>query len=150
MVLALILLAWHAYQGSRSAARPTLLQRSNPSPEPSPTEEDKPLSATYQGPSDGPSAAPKKLLGSKVPGSGKISSSGEKVDLNRASQADLQRLPGIGPALAQRILDRRDQLGNFQDVDQLRLVSGIGQKTLEKLRPYVTAGEASRSPLGGE
>jgi competence protein ComEA len=52
----------------------------------------------------------------------------------------LQKLPGIGPRLAQRILDERAK-SVFKSVDDLRRVSGIGPKTLEKLRAYVTVGE---------
>ena len=59
------------------------------------------------------------------------------VDVNRAAAEELQKLPGIGPKLAQRILDERTR-GRFRSVDDLRRVAGIGAKTLEHLRPYVT------------
>jgi competence protein ComEA len=59
------------------------------------------------------------------------------VDVNRATAEELQKLPGIGPKLAQRILDERGR-GRFKSVDDLRRVGGIGVKTLERLRPYVT------------
>lgn len=59
------------------------------------------------------------------------------IDINRASQTELQQLPGIGPKLSQRILDARQQRA-FAKVDDLRRVPGIGVKTLEKLRPFVT------------
>jgi competence protein ComEA len=66
------------------------------------------------------------------------------IDINRASAEELQRLPGIGPKLSQRIVDER-QKGRFKSVDDLRRVSGIGAKLLERLRPYVTVGtEAER------
>jgi len=58
------------------------------------------------------------------------------VDVNGASAADLQKLPGIGPVLAQRIIDERGKRP-FQTADDLRRVPGIGPKTLERLRPYV-------------
>jgi competence ComEA-like helix-hairpin-helix protein len=61
----------------------------------------------------------------------------EPIDINRASAADLQRLPGIGSKMSQRILDER-QKKPFKTVEELRRVSGIGPKTLEKLRRYVT------------
>lgn len=60
----------------------------------------------------------------------------QPLDLNRATLAELQRLPGIGPKLSQRILDARARK-LFQSVDDLRRVSGIGPKTLERLRPHV-------------
>jgi competence protein ComEA len=62
------------------------------------------------------------------------------VDINRATQAELRQLPGIGPVLSQRIIEVRAQKP-FSKVDDLRRVSGIGPKTLEKLRPLVTVGE---------
>ena len=61
----------------------------------------------------------------------------EPLDLNRASPEELQRLPGIGPKLAQRIVEARAK-APFKSVDELRRVGGIGPKTLEKLRPLVT------------
>lgn len=66
------------------------------------------------------------------------------LDVNQATQEELQRLPGIGPKMAQRILDERTK-APFKSVDDLRRVSGIGVKTLEKLRPHVRVGEASPS-----
>jgi competence protein ComEA len=59
------------------------------------------------------------------------------ININRANQTDLQKLPGIGPKLSQRILDERAR-ASFKSIDELRRVSGIGPKTLEKLRPHVT------------
>jgi competence protein ComEA len=63
----------------------------------------------------------------------------EAIDVNRAPANELQRLPGIGPKMAQRIIDERTK-APFKSVDDLRRVSGIGAKTLEKLRPHVTTG----------
>jgi len=62
----------------------------------------------------------------------------EPIDLNRATAAELQLLPGIGPAMAERILQYRKQLHGFRSVDDLDGVRGIGPKTLEKIRPFVT------------
>ena len=60
------------------------------------------------------------------------------IDLNRASAADLQRLPGIGPVIAARIVEARRK-APFQKVDDLHgRVPGIGPKKLELLRPYAT------------
>lgn len=63
---------------------------------------------------------------------------GGAVDLNLADDAALQTLPGVGPATAAAILDWREQNGAFRSVDDLLGVPGIGEKTLEKLRPQVT------------
>ena len=59
------------------------------------------------------------------------------VDLNTATLAALDTLPGVGPVLAQRILDWRAQHGRFTSVDELGEVSGIGDKLLEQIRPKV-------------
>lgn len=58
----------------------------------------------------------------------------EKVHLNRASLADLQRISGIGAKRAQDIIDVRESLGGFKSLEDLRKVPGIGAKTLEKLK----------------
>lgn len=61
----------------------------------------------------------------------------DRVDLNRADEADLVTLPGIGPALAGRILAERERRGRFRSVDELLEVRGIGPATLERLRDRV-------------
>jgi competence protein ComEA len=66
------------------------------------------------------------------------------IDLNMASAADLQRLPGIGPTLAQRIIGER-QRRPFQSVDDLDRVTGIGMKTIEKLRRFAAVGNSQIS-----
>ncbi|MFC6239067.1 helix-hairpin-helix domain-containing protein [Longivirga aurantiaca] len=60
------------------------------------------------------------------------------VNLNTATIDDLDTLPGVGPVMAGRILDWRTQHGRFASVDQLREVSGIGERTFERLSPLVT------------
>ena len=60
------------------------------------------------------------------------------VNINTATQAQLEELPGVGPVTALAILTWRDENGSFSSVDELLEVSGIGDATLEDLRPYVT------------
>ena len=64
----------------------------------------------------------------------------ERLDLNTASVEDLQRLEGIGPALAEAIVRDREENGSFQSVDDLIRVSGIGEKRLEAIRDHVEVG----------
>jgi len=60
------------------------------------------------------------------------------VDLNTATAAQLDALPGVGPALAQHIIDWRTAHGRFDTIDQLRQVNGIGQAKFADLKPLVT------------
>lgn len=62
------------------------------------------------------------------------------VNLNAASLADLDGLPGIGPVLAQRILDHRTVVGPFRTIDELADVQGISPRMVDDLRALVTAG----------
>jgi competence protein ComEA len=64
-------------------------------------------------------------------------SSGE-IDLNRATPDELTRLPGVGPALARRIVDARASDGPFTQIDELGRVRGISARTIDKLRAFVT------------
>ena len=75
--------------------------------------------------------------GSAGTGAGGASAAVALVDLNTATLAALDTLPGVGPVLAQRILDWRAQHGRFASVDELGEVSGIGDKLLEQIRPKV-------------
>ncbi|TDD65846.1 helix-hairpin-helix domain-containing protein, partial [Jiangella aurantiaca] len=60
------------------------------------------------------------------------------IDLNTATAAELESLPGIGPALAGRILEWRAQNGRFTTIDELREVAGIGEQRFAQLEPLVT------------
>src|ERR1700733_8489271 len=65
------------------------------------------------------------------------------IDINSASSAQLQEVPGIGPATADKILQMRKSYGTFKSVDDLLSVRGIGPKRLEKMRKYLVAGHAA-------
>lgn len=65
------------------------------------------------------------------------------IDLNTATAEQLESIKGVGPVTAKRILDHRSNVGRYSSVDDLLDVTGIGSKTLEKIRPYVTVGASS-------
>lgn len=68
---------------------------------------------------------------------GAAGSAGGKISLNRATQAELESLPGVGPVMAGRIIAWREQSGPFVAVEQLQEVSGIGAKVYAQLAPLV-------------
>ena len=70
--------------------------------------------------------------------------SAERVDLNAATAAERERLPRIGPALAQRIVAYREEHGPFRDVDALDAVSGIGPAIVTAVRDHVTISPLTR------
>lgn len=65
----------------------------------------------------------------------------QPVDINTATAEELQELMGVGPVLAQAIVDYRAEHGPFASVDELLEVSGIGEAKLEGIRGDVTVGE---------
>ena len=60
------------------------------------------------------------------------------LNINTASAEELETLSGIGPQMAQRIIQYREEHGNFTSVDALTKVKGLGEKTLEKLKPFIS------------
>ena len=65
------------------------------------------------------------------------------VNINTASSDELQQVPGIGPATAEKILQMRKSYGAFKSVDDLLSIRGIGKKRLEKMRKYLTVSKAA-------
>jgi competence protein ComEA len=65
---------------------------------------------------------------------------GQPLDLNRAALGDLLLLPGVGPKLAERILEERARRAGFESVEQLSAVKGVGPKKLAQLRSLVAVG----------
>ncbi len=82
-------------------------------------------------------APPPPPPGSASGGAGTAGAGGAPVDLNRATLAELDTLPGVGPATATAIITWRDENGRFRRVDDLLEVPGIGPARLERLRPLV-------------
>ena len=61
-----------------------------------------------------------------------------KVNINTADETELSTLPGVGPSKAQAIISYRDENGSFQTIEDLKNVSGIGDKTFEKLKEFIS------------
>ena len=66
------------------------------------------------------------------------SSGSELVNINTADETELQKLYRVGPAIAKRIVEYREQNGKFQTVEDIKKVRGIGQKTFEKMKDKIT------------
>ena len=64
---------------------------------------------------------------------------GSLININKASLEELQELPGIGPSKAAAIIAKREELGSFGSIDDLKLVTGIGDKTFEKLKDLIAS-----------
>ncbi len=96
-------------------------------------------------PADGDDGLPAGVMGSEpsphtgesADGASSASSGSARVDINTASQVELETIPRIGPVTAQAIIAWRQENGAFTSVDQLIEVNGIGPKTLDQLRDYV-------------
>jgi len=79
-----------------------------------------------------------KLKVKSVDGSKQILGSiNQMVNINKATVAELDRLPGVGPAIAQRIIDYRQEKGGFVSVEEIKLVSGIGDKMFENIKDLI-------------
>jgi comEA protein len=65
------------------------------------------------------------------------------VNINLAAAAELQKVPGIGPSTAEKILEMRKSYGPFKSVGDLQAIRGIGKKRLDKMRKYLTVGTAA-------
>src|SRR5882757_1060981 len=65
------------------------------------------------------------------------------ININTANSEELQQVPGIGPATADKILQMRKSYGAFKSVDDLLSIRGIGKKRLEKMRRYLTVSKST-------
>jgi competence protein ComEA len=70
------------------------------------------------------------------------------VNINAATSEELQQVPGIGPATAEKILQMRKSYGAFKSVDDLLAIRGLGPKRLEKMRKYLTVGKPPAAKSG--
>jgi len=70
------------------------------------------------------------------------------VNLNTASVAQLETLPGVGKATAERILEYRQKNGPFKRIEDLMNVRGVGEKSFLKLKPFITVATAKGEPAG--
>jgi len=72
------------------------------------------------------------------------------VNLNTATADQLDSLPGVGPAMAARILEYRQKNGGFKKIEELMNIKGIGEKNFLKLKPLVTVTPAKTTPAGDQ
>jgi len=73
-----------------------------------------------------------------------------QVNLNTATAAQLEALPGIGAATAKRIVEHRQKTGGFKKIEELMNVKGIGEKSFLRLKPLVTVTAEKAEPTGGQ
>ena len=87
-----------------------------------------------------PSKLATRVIGDSTIGIGSTQTPSELVNINTADLTALDSLPGIGPALAQRIIDYRDANGPFQSIEEIMNVSGIGQSIFDNIQSLITVG----------
>jgi len=83
-----------------------------------------------------------------VPALAKKKPPAHPINMNTASAAELEQVPGIGPSTAEKILQMRKSYGAFRSVDDLLAIKGIGPKKLDKMRKYLTVGKVPAKKTG--
>lgn len=76
--------------------------------------------------------------GETMPSQGTSSASGGKININTADSMALQEIPGVGPSTAEKIISYREENGRFHKKEDLMNISGIGEKTFEKMEDKIT------------
>lgn len=96
----------------------------------------------YQSQAEEPSQSPAGTYDSSKDSSGQlpVESPTMLIDINRASQEELESLPGIGPVTAQKIIADREENGPFSKIEDIERVSGIGPAKFGKIKEFITAG----------
>jgi competence protein ComEA len=80
---------------------------------------------------------PRRAAGARPPQTRRHAAETPAVNINDATREELERLPGIGPALAARIVEHRERHGRFRRAEHLLMVRGISERRFRRLRPYV-------------
>ena len=136
MLVATVLLAlWIGWPTSHDPAHLVGIQAGEEEREETAVQREEPRTAPH-------SSAPK---ASTIPTGARSQSKQGKVDLNHATAEELQHLPGIGPVLAQRVIEQRTAHGPFHTVDDLRDVKGIGKKRMDQLRPLLMVDQVTKA-----
>ena len=78
----------------------------------------------------------------KAPAAKTVATAAAPINLNTATAEQLATIPGVGPKMAERIIDYRQKSGGFKKVEDLMNVSGIGEKNFLKMRPLITVAPA--------
>ena len=85
------------------------------------------------------------VLGSTLISAARAAEAPAKLDLNKATLEELIKLPRVGPAVAQRIVEFRKEQNGFRKAEDLLNVRGVGPKTFELLKDKITVGEGART-----
>ena len=80
----------------------------------------------------------KDIIFREIPNKSSAQNSNGLININTADEKELQKIKGVGPAIAGRIIEYRENNGVFKSVDEIKKVRGIGDKTFEKIKDYIT------------